>query len=390
VLKLALLALAILLAHRLACARGASPSLASGLLLLALIAAAPRLTARNDLHGYWLAGLCGVLVEAGRREPRWLLALLPAGALWANLHGSFVVGWLIIAAGLLATPPPGARRYRSLLGAVLALQPALALVGPNGLDVYRQLVDHLLGAGTYRALIVEWQPLWRAPLLVQAPVHVLAALALLAALAPTRSWRESLPVGAALALACASQRFVLLGALLGVPGIAAGLTRALASTSGPLVRRAPGLALLLAAAAAAPVAWHARRAGPRPVLEREDAPLAAAAHLLEAAPAARLLAPFDAGPWLLWLTPRVRLYVDPRNTRGAAALRRYLDLLHRPELVEDEQRRLGIDQVLIDEVDPRMTPLARWLARKGVRAWPPPGEPGRFTLYRTPLTSRGR
>jgi hypothetical protein len=112
------------------------------------------------------------------------------------------------------------------------------------------------------------------------------------------------------------------------------------------------------------VSWPAPRPG---VFSRADAPLAAARFIERHAPegSPRLLAPFNAGPWLNFIVgPRVKLFVDPRNSQGASALRQYLELTRpssAPEL-ETTLQRSGTTLILVDLSDGRMSTLSQGLA----------------------------
>jgi hypothetical protein len=371
-----------LLVLLLAVRAGALPLVAAGLLLLLLPGCVPRFTLRNQIHQLWLVPLYGLVVLRAGADRRWLLALLPLGALWANLHASFPLGWLVLGGGLVQAAVERRRPLVGALGVVLLVHPALALVNPHGIHVYDQVLDHLLGAPIYRELIVEWQApagVSRLPLLLMTVVGVASFLPR----ANRRQAGAALLLLAGLALAHSSQRFMPLLAVLGVPAVAANLTRYVADTSPRFRRLAVAGLALTAAGLVAPVVWAARTDHRPHVLRRPDAPLAAAARLARGAPAgSRLFAPYNAGPWLLWLgRGRVRLYVDPRNNLGAGMLHRYVHhLLPDPGHFEAEVGRYGITLCLVDLEDRRMAVLAAHLRRSPGR-WRRLGSDGRFALY---------
>lgn len=376
---------------------GASPPLAAALLLLALPAAAEALTARNALHSHWLIPAALLLLPRVGRG-RWALAALGLLAvLWANLHSSFVVGWLLVGAAWIearwgeAQDQLAARR----LGWLLLALPLLTMMGPHGATVYAQLVEHLTGAAIYRRVILEWRP----PAEVVAglrllPLHLLGVLALLSFLPRVnrRSVAALLRVGFGLALAHGSQRFVALLGVLVVPDLARNLQRALnarwPAASSP-ARRLGAVGLpVLALALLAPTLWQNRRAPAPAILARVDTPRAAARYLAAHAPAgARLFNPYNAGAFLLWAVgPRVRLYLDPRNNLGAPLLAHYLDvLLPQPRAFDAEAARLAFDLALLDLGDGRFGPLGAHLRQQ--RAWRPVFFDGRFALY---AHARGR
>jgi hypothetical protein len=99
-----------------------------------------------------------------RRGGRGIWLLMPLFLLWANLHAGFVVALGILAVALLASAADARWRHavatvprrRHLLAAVvLAACAAVALVNPNGPDLYRFA---LLGSDpSAHQLIQEWQ-----------------------------------------------------------------------------------------------------------------------------------------------------------------------------------------------------------------------------------------
>lgn len=372
-------------------ARGAHPLLAATLLLLALPAAAETLTARNALHAHWLIPLALLLLQGAGRSRRRLAALGLLALLWANLHSSFILGWLLTGAAWLEArwgeqrDRPAAQR----LGWLLAAQPLLALLGPQGPRVYAQLLEHLTGASIYRGALLEWRPPAEvASGLRLLPLHLLGLLALLSFLPRTnrRGLGGLLRVGCGLALAHASQRFVALLGLLVVPDLAANVQRAFsarwpANPSRALRRVSLALAAL-ALGILLPTTVERRRNPAPPIRARSDTPRAAARYLATHAPTgARLFNPYNAGAYLLWTVgPRVQLYIDPRNNLGAPLLRRYLySLLPRPDAFEAEAARLAFDLVLLDLGDGRFGPLGGHL--RGLGGWLPVFFDGRFALY---------
>jgi hypothetical protein len=402
-LRLALVALGILLAFRLGRRQGAAALPTFALLLAALPAGLARFTERNHVHALWLIPAFGLvlwpLLRAGSgvgsaaaeaptpgARPRRLVALASLMIVWANLHGSFPLAWLLLVAALAQAAIGGEVRRPGVRGVVvlLALAPLLGMVSPHLWRNYGQILDHLGGASIYRATIVEWQPPLAAPApLMHLPLHLLAAVGV-ASFLPRCNRRE---VGAAvlllagLALAYTAQRFVPEMAVLVVPPVAATLARA-AAASTVAFRRALAAALLcVALPLVAFAAWGARRAGPTSVLARPGSPVAAARYLAGEPAGARVVAPFDAGPWLLWEAHgRFTLYVDPRNSLGAAHLRRFLrEILPQPAQLEAEARRLGVTHVLVDRRDPHMAALVAHLA--SAAAWRQVFADPRYLLY---------
>ena len=131
-------------------------------LAIALSCAAPNLLARPHvlilpLVIAWTAGLIRAR-ETGRAPPPWLALLM---LLWANLHGSFVFGFLLAGAFGLEALVEAPRQRRLLvvrdwgLFAVLALAAAaLTPQGPHGLLFPFQLMGMKSLAG-----VDEWKPM---------------------------------------------------------------------------------------------------------------------------------------------------------------------------------------------------------------------------------------
>ncbi len=395
--KIGVLCVGFLLTLFLGKKQGGATTLVLILLLLALVGAPGRFTLRNHIHAYWLVPLYGMILARRREHPGGVLLLIPLGILWANLHGSFPLGWVMITAALvqaLVDPPGGHRTKRTpilstapdlALGGILLLHPLLAMISPLGYHNYGQLVDHLLGAPIYRQLIMEWQPPSQAAsLLAPLPLHLLGLAGLLSFL-PRVNRRQ---VGAlilliaGLALAHSSQRFIPMMAVLVVPGLAANLTRWLEQRKPRSRWLLQASVWIIALGTLLPVIYAARTDVRRHVLTRSSAPAKTVRFIAREAPSgSRLFNPFNTGPWLLWgITPRTQIFIDPRNNLGAEALRRYVEeLLPDGRRFEMEARRLRIGLALMDLSDGRMTALNQHL--RGSSAWRLVFWEGRYALY---------
>ncbi|MBI5477286.1 MAG: hypothetical protein HY906_00435 [Deltaproteobacteria bacterium] len=399
-LRLALVALGFLLALRLGRRQGAATLPTLALLLAALPAGLARFTERNHVHALWLIPACGLVLAAlgapgdsaatpGPRAVRRRLAALGLlMVLWANLHGSFPLAWLLLVAALAQAVTDGDLRRPGVRGVVvlLALAPLLGMVSPHLWRNYGQVFDHVAGASVYRAVIIEWQPPLAAPApLMHLPLHLLAAAGVASFLprCNRRAAGAAVLLLAGLVLAYTAQRFVPEMAVLVVPPVAANVTRAAAASSATFRRALAAVLLCVALPLVAFAAWGARRAGPVSVLARPESPLAAARYLAGEPPGSRVVAPFDAGPWLLWVgAGRFSLYVDPRNSLGAAHLRGFLrEILPDPRRFETEARRLGVTHVLVDRRDPRMAALAAYLASAPAPGWRRVFADARYVLY---------
>ena len=101
------------------------------------------------------------------------------------------------------------------------------------------------------------------------------------------------------------------------------------------------------------------------------------------------MAPFDVGPWLLYVGEgRFTVYVDPRNTKGAEHLRQFVEeILPNPERFEQEARGYGVTHVVVDTASPRMQRLGEHLAH--TPAWRLVYQDSRHKVYAQRTASAG-
>ena len=94
------------------------------------------------------------LQKAERGNRRWLLGIPLIFAVWANLHGGFLVGLGILAIWLVAdvVRQPQSRPKTIALGAAAVIA---TLVTPHGIDLWRFLAETV---GPSRPAIKDWQP----------------------------------------------------------------------------------------------------------------------------------------------------------------------------------------------------------------------------------------
>jgi hypothetical protein len=352
-----------LLALGLCRAREAGAGTSLALLLITLPVVGPRINPRNDLHALWILPLCAWLLTCARPRLRTWLAVLVLGLLWANLHGSFVLGIPLLMAAALDRP--NWRERAPVLG-LLCLFAVLPFCGLAGASSYVQLLDHVRGAAVYRRLLSEWQsPLSSSGLLAILPLH---ALALIGSSALWRGrpvrWVQLILFLLGLGLAYGSRRFL--------PLMAAGIAPACAPSVSALVRvaaaRWPRAAPLLGFI----TVFAYLGLGVRSVAHRAPAPVFASAGTAESAarfiagvaePEARLANAFNDGACLLWFAPKVRHYLDPRNNLGAALLDHYVgDVLADPLQFQRETQRLQITLLLVRERDPSLQTLGQFIA----------------------------
>ena len=370
-------ALGYVLALALGITLGGRPASVLALLLCTLPAAAPRISPRNDVHLFWLFPvLCWLCAREPPSARRWL-GLLALGAVWANLHSSFVVAWPFLLLALRASTPV-VRRWAVF---VVLAYPALPFLGPSGASSYRQLLDHLLGAGVYRSLLSEWQsPLSSTGWLAIMPLYVLIVLGAGSFIAERPRALQVLMFGVGCALALASRRFLPAMAYLVAPAMAGPLEAAAMR----LGRSARWLALAAAASLLAYLALAARSSAQRQQASvfDPDERQAAIAFLREHAPrGSRVANAFNDGPWLLWFGHGAfQHYLDPRNNLGARVLERYVhEVIADASAFEREAERLRIDLVLVPQRDPAWSALLAHLS--GAARWRLSYWDGRYALF---------
>jgi hypothetical protein len=188
VLRAALVALTTGLLVGVAMARGAATRTASILSLIAFMLMASAMAMRPQLLGIALFAVVLLLVAVRDRHPRaYLLAPLVVVA-WANIHGSFVLGPLVLgyawAEDLLAGRPGATRSLVVFIAGTLA-----TLVNPYGAGVWLYAVGIGANPGVTQ-LVTEWQR--TSPLRMPGALLYPAAIAALVLLVRGRS-RVSLP-----------------------------------------------------------------------------------------------------------------------------------------------------------------------------------------------------
>jgi hypothetical protein len=373
-LQISALALGVLgywLALGLSRALEAGPRASLGLLLVTLPVVAPRINARNDLHALWiLPAFAWLLTRPAPRLRTWL-GVFALALLWANLHGSFVLGAPLLMAAALDRPS-WPKRAPAL--ALLCIYPALPWFGLAGASPYVQLIDHVRGAEVYRGLLSEWQsPLSSPGVLAILPLYGLAligTIALWRIRAATRVQLTMFVLG--LALAYGSRRFLPLMAAVIAPACApsvsalgrAAVARTALGAAGRMQRIVPFVAWTALLTYFGLGVRSAAHRAPTPVFDAAGS-AEHAAHFIaaHAGRQARLANAFNDGAVLTWRAPDVPHYLDPRNNLGAAVLDHYVrEVLLDPAQFQRETERLAITLLLVRERDPSLQVLQQFVA----------------------------
>jgi hypothetical protein len=362
-------------------------------LVAAATASAVYWSARPQIVSFALSGAWLLMLEKGRADRRLLLAL-PAGmALWANIHGGFVMGLLFIGVHLSGEFLEGAadRVGRGLgwaaiwaqrkqwvlilVGLLLACAAAVSLnpYGPRLLGYPLQT----LSIGTLQTAIDEWQsPDFHSADSLPFLALLLGAMFLLAVSPRRKSGREMVLFAALAALALVGRRNIALFALGCAPlfaqhawAILQPLTLGRRSDSRQVpagVARAVNLvvmALLVVAAGAKMIEPLSKARNGLAVAEQQ--PLGALAALKAESPSGPLFNSYTWGGYLIWdVWPAYLTFVDGRTDLFAdRVLSEYLTVWNAGEGWEQILTGYGIRVTLIEP----QAPLADELASAGWR-----------------------
>jgi hypothetical protein len=239
-----------------------------------------------------------------RRPSRRILVALPLLVLWANVHGSVVLGAIVVSLALILTTARERDRRAVGKGAgLLAATWLSVLVTPYGTDIfayYRLMLVH----PPFAKLISEWQrttPSW-----LTAVFFVLTAITITLALWQRRRLRLFDTLVLVLTLAGALQAlrgitWFTLAVVVLLPRLLDGAIRS------PDVVQMPraNAALSLAAVTAATIVFVVVAAKPQSWFEREW-PREVVAAVDRAGPQAKVLASDRHADWLLWRIPSLR------------------------------------------------------------------------------------
>ena len=297
-----------------ALARGASTRTAAVLSLLAFLVASPALALRPQLFGIAIfAGLL-LLVAERERHPGALLLAPVVVAMWANLHGSFVLGPVLLGYAWLDDLVRGRPARSAFL--VLVVGTAATLANPLGIGVW--VYAEGIGANPeITAHVSEWQR--TTPFTVPGLLFYTSAIGALAVGWLRRRWLRApdwLWLAALLAIGAWTERGLAWWPLGAVLVLAAALrtdasrqhTIRIANRLNTAVVGVLSAAIMLALPWWRPADPLAGRQG---LLSYAPSGLAIALRE-RTAPGTRVFAPQPWASWLEWAVPDARYFMDSR------------------------------------------------------------------------------
>ncbi|MCA9981494.1 MAG: hypothetical protein KDD89_11685, partial [Anaerolineales bacterium] len=132
---------------------GAVPPLATLLVVLAALGGINNWVMRPQIFAYPLFGLCLLIMwrwQHGKVRGLWLLPFIML--VWVNVHGSFVIGFLLVGAAFVG----GGGNRKALFGPFIAMFVA-SLLNPRGLGAWAYVVS-LLADASSQQFSREWRP----------------------------------------------------------------------------------------------------------------------------------------------------------------------------------------------------------------------------------------
>ena len=321
----------------LACrARGASQwaSLLSSLLCTLVLR--PFFDLRPQVLTYLMLAILLLLAAKALREGRpWRVFLfLPLQALWANLHGAFVLGPVFLALLALGLLPSGRRREAAAFGSLALACVVLSLANPYGPRLLLYPLGYVGARTVHARAIVEWQsPDFHSPHFWPFEALLLA----LFALGPVAARRGKVELAEILVLlpflhfALLMRRHIPIFALLSAPVLARWLAGVVGWRLHPSGKHAaPAVYVLASLVLLAPLPFLPLKRG---AFERyavlSNFPVKAANWLKGRGLPERLFNPYDWGGYLIFkLWPEYRVFVDGRaDLYGEFVVRDYREAL---------------------------------------------------------------
>lgn len=280
---------------------------------------------RAQLIGYLLL-LCELLIVhlARTRNARWFFALPPLFALWVNIHGSFLLGVVVLGvilacgflefqAGLLVSHRRSAREQK-LLSIAFALSIGALFINPVGLAQLTYPIDTMFNQPLQKTFISEWPP---APFTDPRAWGLLAVAGVILLIPLLKrvefTVQELLLVAMGFAMAAQHQRMLFVFGILAMPVLCR--LAAVAWTHGETSRRRERVLLNAAVIIVAIFATVRLFPTTRNLTEQVNKgnPVKALNFLRRAGITGRMLNDYNYGGYLIWAAPERKVFADGRG-----------------------------------------------------------------------------
>ncbi len=360
---------------------------AAVLTLLGILAANQRFVVRPELFTFAFIALLLFLLESEKfRAGSRFFALPLLSAVWANLHGGFILGvviiWLSCLGEGLSLILPGfdsplsssGRKWRRLL-LIAALSAAAAGLNPSGFQVYNYYSSEISKLSSF---IYVWQPFpwsaWRSWTLSQAFFPLLILLGALSFIRRRRRLSHLLIFLFFSYLGVKAVRNIYIFYIITPFVLAVNFQRLTGDNlTARMVKRLtfPALIVILIGVIIYP---HYQRDPFRNDIHREFGggisavtyPVEVSKFLSASGIRSPIFNSFGIGGYLVWkLWPERKVYLDGRlSVYRPPFLLAYNDLLLHPALFFPEQaQEWGFDLAVVDYPNPSNIPLLKWLNR---------------------------
>lgn len=169
ILRIAVLLPAVLLITWVCLRRGGAPLPVLATVLVGILAIGPVVNDRPQMNGMlFLAALLALIEQTRQGRPRWLWLAPPLMLLWANIHGSYIMGLGLLGLFLISLLPQWFRRRRSAdpaspsllyVTAIILICGLAVLVNPHGWQGAVYPLRYAFGDLSYHStLITEYGP----------------------------------------------------------------------------------------------------------------------------------------------------------------------------------------------------------------------------------------